>query len=245
MDTEVAAKLLALNHQFYQTMGESFSQTRLRLQPGVRRVLDTIPDDAHILDLGCGNGELARHLSEGAFNGRYTGLDNSRTLLDIARQKVPETPAYRFRLADIAELGWDSVLESDFSTQFDLVLAFSVLHHLPGNLLRLQVVSNVCHILQPEGRFIHSEWQFLNSPRLRERILPWEQIDLSEAQVDSGDYLLDWRDGGYGLRYVHHFSEDELFLLAAQAGFSVEETFYSDGEQGNLGVYQTWAPIQA
>jgi hypothetical protein len=51
---------------------------------------------------------------------------------------------------------------------------------------------------------------------------------------------MDWRRDGEGIRYVHHFSEPELSALAEQAGFQVEETFYSDGETGTLGLYQIW-----
>jgi hypothetical protein len=97
-------------------------------------------------------------------------------------------------------------------------------------------------LLQPDSRFIHSEWQFLNNPRLRLRIQPWEMVSLSQQEVDPGDYLLDWRQGGRGLRYVHHFSESELAELADECGFSIAETFYSDGEGGNLGLYQVWQP---
>jgi len=61
--------------------------------------------------------------------------------------------------------------------------------------------------------------------------------------VDAGDYLLDWRSGGEGLRYVHHFGEAELRELAATTGFQVKEVFYSDGETGNLGLYQVWEAI--
>lgn len=242
MDSKVTAKLLALNNQFYQTMGENFSATRMRLQPGVRRVLETLPAHAGILDLGCGNGELARCLEEKGFTGQYIGLDNSQTLLDIARKESPKTPAYRFMLADISDPDWEMVLATNSAMGFDIILAFSVLHHLPGSKLRLQVMRKVRQIIRPDGRFIHSEWQFLNSPRLQRRVLPWEEISLSSTQVDEGDYLLDWRGGGYALRYVHLYSEDELSMLAGQAGFSVQETFYSDGEQGNLGLYQTWLP---
>jgi hypothetical protein len=32
-------------------------------------------------------------------------------------------------------------------------------------------------------------------------------VGLSANDVDPGDYLLDWRSGGEGLRYIHHFSE--------------------------------------
>jgi len=58
--------------------------------------------------------------------------------------------------------------------------------------------------------------------------------------VDFGDYLLDWRSGGRGLRYVHHFDEAELNALAAASRFRVQETFYADGEGGRLGLYQVW-----
>ncbi len=87
---------------------------------------------------------------------------------------------------------------------------------------------------------MHSEWQFLSSERLRRRLQPWEEAGLSSDRVDPGDYLLDWRSHGYGLRYVHHFSEDELAALAAECGFEVLETFLADGREGNLSIYQVW-----
>jgi hypothetical protein len=89
-----------------------------------------------------------------------------------------------------------------------------------------------------------SNWQFLNSVRLRSRIQPWEAVGLTRDQVDEGDYLMDWRRGGYGLRYVHHFSETELSELAHATGFKITETFYSDGEGERLSIYQTWEPLE-
>lgn len=217
----------------------------MRLQPGVQRLLGTIPDNARILDLGCGNGEFARRLNQGGFTGIYIGLDNSSTLLEIARKRTPEKPAFRFHHADIATPGWEAAILPDQARHFDIILAFSVLHHLPDSKLRRRVLRKVRRMIQPDGRFVHSEWQFLNSPRLQARILPWEAIGLSSTQVEAGDYLLDWRHGSYGLRYVHHFTEDELAQLAAKSGFIVSETYYSDGGQGNLGLYQVWVPVQA
>jgi redox-sensitive bicupin YhaK (pirin superfamily) len=58
--------------------------------------------------------------------------------------------------------------------------------------------------------------------------------------VDENDYLLDWRRGGEGLRYVHHFDEAELNAMATASGFQVREMFRSDGENGQLGLYQIW-----
>jgi hypothetical protein len=80
----------------------------------------------------------------------------------------------------------------------------------------------------------------LNSEKLKARIQPWEAAAVSGSEVDAGDYLLDWRSGGKGLRYVHHFDEGELQELAEAAGFQIEKSFYSDGDGGNLGLYQVW-----
>ena len=126
---------------------------------------------------------------------------------------------------------------------FDTILAFAVLHHLPGPKLHRQVLNKIRRLLAPGSKFIHSNWQFLKSERLRGRVQPWEKIGLSAEQVNPGDYLLDWRHGGYGLRYVHFFSPHELHALALETGFRVVETFSSDGEEGNLGLYQAWEPI--
>jgi hypothetical protein len=115
-----------------------------------------------------------------------------------------------------------------------------VLHHIPGEKLRLDILKTIHNLLAEGGRFIHSNWQFLNSPRLRQRVRKWSEVGLSESDVDEDDYLLDWRSGGTGLRYVHHFSEAELAELAESSGFEIVETFYSDGKEGNLGIYQVW-----
>ena len=124
----------------------------------------------------------------------------------------------------------------DQRSGFDRILSFAALHHLPGRELHLRILHTVRDMLSTGGQFIHSNWQFFNSERLRKRIHPWEEIGLRETDVDPDDYLLDWRRGGFGLRYVHHFDEETLYLLAAETGFQVVETFYSDGETGDLGL---------
>lgn len=252
MEPETISRLLALNRQFYQTMGGEFSATRMRLQPGVKKVLETISPTARILDLGCGNGELAAELTRQNFSGLYIGLDFSPVLLQHAIEKnaSPDResqPVFRFFQVDLAADGWEEplspVLNDLGQPPFDLIFAFAVLHHLPGKQTRLQVLLKARQLISPIGKFIHSEWQFLNSPRLKARIQPWEMAGLISAQVDPGDYLLDWRRGGTGLRYVHHFTQEELAELAPETGFSIQHTFLSDGEAGRLGIYQYWSPI--
>jgi 2-polyprenyl-3-methyl-5-hydroxy-6-metoxy-1,4-benzoquinol methylase len=302
MKATTVQRLLDLNRQFYQQFAHPFAETRQRLQPGVKRILERIPMDARILDIGCGSGELAHELARRGFRGVYVGIDFSQALLDVARRRLaeantsttsqripspknnpsdrPHTPSlltttdkdptspspsgeqdqgdeaysppeasFHFLLTDLSSPSWPAALPL---SQFDIVLAFSVLHHLPGRDLRLAVLRQIHDLLAPEGVFIHSEWQFQNSPRLAARIQPWELINLSAEEVDPDDALLDWRrtskprpaKDAPGLRYVHQFSEEELAALAAEAGFRILETFYSDGAEGNLGLYQLWKRIQ-
>ncbi len=236
MDDKVSAQLLRLNHQFYQTFAAAFAETRGRVQPGVALAIRGLDPGAGVLDLGCGHGELARALAEQGHHGRYVGLDASRALLELARRQNPH-PDATFLQVDLADPAWSEGIAG----LFDQAFAFAVLHHLPGERLRLRLLQQVRALLAPQGRFTLSVWNFLASERLRGRVVPWEEIGLSADMVDEGDYLLDWRRGGHGLRYVHHFSEAQLRALAERAGFDVQQTYYSDGEGGQLGLYQVWA----
>ena len=239
VNSSTAAHLLEINREFYTRFGDSFSATRHRLQPGVRNVLGSLTGDESILDLGCGNGELARELAKRAHRGFYLGVDFSLPLLQDAELQPEGFPA-RFMEADLTKL---SVVKERLLGNWSLVTAFAVLHHIPSTELRLDILRIVNQLLKEDGRFILSNWQFLNSEKLRARIQPWEAVNFSASSVDPGDYLLDWRSAGQGLRYVHHFDEKELLALARASEFRVVDTFYSDGDTGNLGLYQVWTPL--
>ena len=241
MDSSTARRLIKINQEFYTRFGNSFSATRHRIQPGVRRVLESLKGDESILDLGCGNGELRRELGKGGHHGPYLGVDFSPSLLREAEVQ-PDMFSARFLQADLTQL-------SAVSQQllviggWSVITAFAVLHHIPSLELRLSLLRIVYQLLHPDGIFIHSNWQFLNSEKLKARIQPWEAARISVSEVDTGDYLLDWRSGGKGLRYVHHFDEDELAELAEATNFRIMDTFYSDGKGRNLGLYQIWKPV--
>ena len=238
MNPATAQRLLALNRQFYTDRGRDFSATRQRLQTGVQRVLDSLRGDETILDLGCGNGELARALSRRNHRGSYLGLDFSLPLLIEAGREDFAFSA-RFAQADIAHFAPTEYGLLNTGS-WSLITAFAVLHHIPSFDMRLNIAKDVHRLLKSNGLFIHSNWQFLNSPRLKGRIQLWDAIGLTAQDVDRNDYLLDWKRGGLGLRYVHHFDEAELTSLAKASEFEIVESFYSDGENKRLGLYQIW-----
>lgn len=245
MHPEIFERLRVLNHEFYQTFAERFADKRTRLQPGVMHALVQVPNKSNILDLGCGHGRLAEHLFAGGHQGTYLGLDLSARMITLAREAV-EHPNVQFVQADLSQSGWRDALsdrDKQSQTPYATVLSFASLHHIPGEIRRAELVREVYELMQPGGCLILSVWDFLQSERLQERVLPWSSVGIDKDQVEDGDYLVDWRHGGQGVRYVHHFTVEALSDLAQSGGFDVLETYRMDGENGQLGLYQVWIKL--
>jgi tRNA (uracil-5-)-methyltransferase TRM9 len=246
-----AAQLLDINRQFYREHARDFAETRGRVQPGIRRVLQSLRADDSVLDLGCGNGAFARALSQRGHDAPYLGLDFSPGLLEKARSGRYDFPV-TFREADLAlPEQWPTIVRSIAGiasiesgqiarVSWAVLTAFAVMHHIPGQGLRLGLLRQARGLLQLDGRLILSNWQFSANSRMRSHIVPWSAAGLSPDGVDEGDYLIDWRRGAPGLRYVHEFSKEELGGLAAASGFRIADSFFSDGADGRSGLYQTW-----
>ena len=233
-----AQRLLKINREFYNRFGDQFSATRQRLQPGVRKILETIQADVSVLDLGCGNGNFLRGLSLRGHKAALLGVDFSLPLLRDA-ESASEVEFREVDLTKLLAVSGQLLVEGGW----DVITMFATLHHIPSTEIRLDILRTVRKLIKDDGKFILSNWQFLNSEKLKSRIQPWDRVGINESDLDEGDYLLDWRSGGEGLRYAHQFSVEELLGLAEQAEMRVTDSFLSDGDGGNLGLYQVWAPI--
>jgi tRNA (uracil-5-)-methyltransferase TRM9 len=248
MEERIIKQLLNINEEFYQTFADSFSRTRQRIQPGIKKILNEIPALGNWLDLGCGNGGLALEWARQNKQGLFFGVDFSPSLLELARKRLsevnlPENLKMNFQQTDIASLNWISSLPA---VAWDGVLAFAVLHHIPNAGLRLELLKSIHNLLHPGERFYFSVWQFQKSPRLMTHCVDWSTTGISAKDVEHGDYLLDWRgetarnDHRVGLRYVHLYEKKELENLCISSGFKKVMDFESDGKTGNLSLYQLW-----
>lgn len=125
----------------YDRLGESgFAQMVLPLLE--QWLLRHVAAGAHLLDLCCGGGRLARILLDRGY--RVTGIDASRELLLLARQRAPEG---RFELADARHFSLPGACDGALCT-------FSSLNHvlLPSELT--EVFRRVHAALKPGARFV-------------------------------------------------------------------------------------------
>lgn len=235
MQNAVAARLARLNGEFFDQHGLAFAETRPRLNPGVRAVLASIPPKARVLDAGCGDGKPGRFLS--GRPGTYLGLDASTTMIERARALTGEREAVRFAPADVLEAGW----AAPYREAFDWVLAFAVIHHIPGEDGRAQFVRDLATCCRPGARVAISCWRPSRSLRLLRRVVAWGEIGLSDTDVDPGDRLIGWeRAGQRGWRYVHELEPAELDVMAERAGLALLDRFVADGHTGDLADYAVY-----
>ncbi len=242
MKNEMISILRQINRTFYDELGPSFSVTRGQIQPGVKRLLPTMLEQTRVLDLGCGNGTLAEALALANYAGAYVGLDGSQSLLGFAEERLRQYPLLRaeFQQADLLAGQFQDIY---MEQSWPLIVCFATLQHLPSQQAHLAFFKQAAQALEPNGQLMLSCWQIHNSERLVKHIQPWSIVGLDPEDLDAGDLLMDWRGQDSqipGLRYVHEFSEAELKVLGERAGLALTETFYSDGREGNLALYQIW-----
>jgi cyclopropane fatty-acyl-phospholipid synthase-like methyltransferase len=175
----------------YDRMGEEFSAWNDSRPPEVRswfrgEVLARLPQGSSVLELGCGPGTDAAHLSAGR---RYVGVDLSIVQLSIARSKLPHAT---FVLGDLTSIFFRP-------GSLDAVVAFYAFNHVPQEEVE-PTFGRVFDWLRPGGRLMLSllttededrveEWLGVPmffagfQPGSSERLLRQEGFDLELSEV--------------------------------------------------------------
>ena len=115
------------------TIGETLN--RLEINQGER-----------ILDLGCGTGVLIQRLLQVSPEIEIVGIDTSAEMLEIAKQKLPESVELKLGSADNLPF---------VSNYFDIVVSTSAFHFFRDPSQALQEAKRV---LKPNGRLVITDW---------------------------------------------------------------------------------------
>ncbi len=120
---------------FYVNATVEETLNRLEINPGER-----------ILDLGCGTGSLIQRLLQVAPESEVVGIDASAEMLEIAKQKLPESVDLKLGSAD------NLLFASNY---FDIVVSTSAFHFFRSPSQALQEAKRV---LKPNGRLVITDW---------------------------------------------------------------------------------------
>jgi trans-aconitate methyltransferase len=150
-----------------------------------------------VLDIGCGDGGITSEIAGLAPNGRVVGVDASRNMIELARQRI--APNLRFAVADARAL--------PFNHAFDLVVSLNALHWIPEQGAALV---SIRHSLKPGGR-AHLRLVPMGARKSIETVL--EETRNSPAWRE---YFREFRDP-----YLR-MTQEEYFSLAQKSGFRVE-----------------------
>lgn len=225
MDKEYAKKIIRENNKGYKLISSHFSATRDRIWPEIKFLFEKyINLNDKVLDLGCANGRFYKIIKD--CTGKYIGIDNCKSFIEIARKKYPD--------ADFRE---GNALNLAFSDRyFDKIFSIAVLHHIPSKELRLKFLKEVKRTLKPKGLCIFTVWE-AKERKIRTSLLKFTFLKLVFlSKLDFGDIFLPWKSNSGENRfnrYYHFFSKRELINLFKEAGFFVKDTGIIENEKGN------------
>ncbi|MBI2459383.1 MAG: class I SAM-dependent methyltransferase [Parcubacteria group bacterium] len=128
---------------------------------------------------------------------------------------------YKFQVADILQL--DKLPERNFA----YVFCIAVLHHLPGENLRIKALEQMKNKINKNGQIILTVWNLWKQAKFRKLIFKYGLLKLiGKNKMDWDDILFNWKNNlgqPVSRRYYHTFTKKELKKLAVRAGLKIEK----------------------
>ncbi len=182
----------------YNDIADEFSVTRNRPWHEFelfKQYVDEAGLSARILDVGCGNGRLACALK----HSQYIGIDNSRKLLKLAREK---NPTFSFKYGDILKIPFQN-------HSFEIVFAVAVLHHIPSRALQLVALKELKRVTKLGGKVIITVWNL------------WQRKYEKYIDKATHESFIPWGVYKKTERYYHAFTSEEIEELIRKSGFAI------------------------
>ena len=130
---KVAKKYEKIHTEIYNEI----EQERLQSALAAAVAACEVSKPALALDIGCGAGNLSKHLLD--LGASVTAADISSNFLDLVKTNYPTVLTHHLNGEDLKEIP---------DASFDVVATYSVLHHIPNY---LKMVEEMCRVLKPGG----------------------------------------------------------------------------------------------
>jgi SAM-dependent methyltransferase len=160
-------------------------RARNRLIAGlVGRVVPELPAQCRVLEVGCGDGNVLRHVSQACPDGLTIGMDFFEEGLRLAR------------LRTACPLVQADARHSPFGRRFHLIGMFDVLEHLADD---MQMLRDMRALLEPGGVLLltvpagRALWSYVDEAWQHFRRYEWKELD---------DKL---REAGFEVQHLSHF----------------------------------------
>jgi SAM-dependent methyltransferase len=250
MNSKTISILNAVNRDFYHRQADAFSATRRAPWKGWQRLIQLIEQqfqsaqETCLLDVGCGNGRFGRFFAEHYSRPfSYFGVDASPRALEHAHTALSNQGAITLFQHDVVSEKAEEILPSEAHRPFSLVVAFGLLHHVPGRQLRQALMAELARRVDYQGILAISIWQFARFKRFRKKVIPWEDFEertgiaVDPSELETGDSILTWGADPPAYRYCHFMSSEEASGLFDSLPLDWIETYTADGATGDLNRY--------
>jgi len=147
----------------FALVGDSFRETLLR--HGLTPEMD-------VLDVGCGQGRMARPLVEVLQGGSYTGFDIDKSGIHWCRDKYVDVPHFTFDHADVFNARYNAdgaVAAKDYvfpyaDNRFDRIFLTSVFTHMFAEDVE-NYLSEIARVLKPGGKALITWFLWDETPK--------------------------------------------------------------------------------
>ncbi|MEA3449730.1 MAG: class I SAM-dependent methyltransferase [Patescibacteria group bacterium] len=222
MNKQSEEKILNIVKKNYDDIAEQYNETRKKhLEPLWNHLVEyakEAPKRAKILDIGCGNGRLIEAFNDMPID--YLGIDPCEELINKAKE---QKYGFRFELGNILEL--DKFEE----TNFDYIFSTAVIHHLPGQALRIKALKQMKNKLNENGKIILTVWNLWSQKRFQRLLLKFNLKKLIfQNKMDFNDILFPWKNPQGKIvseRYYHAFTKKKLKKISQKADLKIEKLF--------------------
>ncbi len=203
---------------FFDSISKEYDESIRRCVPRydemLGKILEYLPTDRtfnHVLELGCGSGNLSKVLLEKYPAANLTLVDSSPEQIQLTQKRLPESDRLTFVNEDFRELQFPE-------ESLDLVISSISIHHLQDDEKRA-LFAKIEQWLKPNSFFCFSDQFKGETDSIYQRhIVNWKRDSLAQgATTDEWDQWMQ-----------HQADHDFHATLADQSRWLTEQSFHVD-----------------